>query len=138
MKTIYKVNYVKSLPFETLIGKTVKKVSENKDNGELHFKTNDGTYCMSHKQECCEDVELIDVIGGDLDELVGNQIVDVERVVNDTNETGKGRDKLYHSWTFINIKTKLGVTTLRWYSSTSGAYSVDVNLWETQRVNVKE
>ena len=59
---------------EELKGKVLEEV---RDTGydELYFYTVDGdTYRMNHEQDCCEHVELEDIIG-DLDDLIGEPIL---------------------------------------------------------------
>ena len=71
-----------------LLGKTLANV-ENRDNEELIFTTTEGkTYKLFHSQDCCESVNIEDIIG-DLNDLVGSPLTMAEEVTH-TNENPDG------------------------------------------------
>ena len=99
---------------------------------------------MWHEQDCCEGVMLDDVCG-DLDDLIGSEILEAEEVSNDefereweskfnvTTDYGskKSEDGDYfpesHTWTFYKIGTLKGSVTLRWFGESNGYYSESVD-----------
>lgn len=101
-----------------LIGKVAISVS-NESNQELVFELENGqTATFFHEQQCCESVEIEEVIG-DLDDLVGSEILQAEYVMkSDTSET----------WTFYKFATIKGSVTVRWYGESNGYYSETVHL----------
>ena len=96
--------------FQKLVGQTLAAV-ENKNNEELIFtiETLIGQkprYKLYHRQECCEQVEIVD-IEGDLADLVGTPIRMAE-IVARSDGTDAG------TWTFYKLATIKGYVTIRW------------------------
>lgn len=93
---------------------------------EVHFIRGDGRrYVMGHDQDCCERVDLVELVG-DLDDLVGQPILDAyeeskEAEAPDADESG--------TWTFYRIATIKGTVTLRWLGQSNGYYSESVDVW---------
>jgi hypothetical protein len=139
--------YVK---IEEFAGLTFSEVYRDKepadDNDRLVFITNTGLrFEMSHSQNCCEHVYLEDICG-DLEDLVGEPIVEAEEVVSrncdidDEDPEARARAALLiaaedeglsddsMTWTFYKLRTRKGEVTLRWYGSSNGYYSESVDL----------
>ena len=119
-------DYVK---FEDLMGKTLTSIVRAEDDDHLIFTTESGEkYAMYHSQDCCEHVYIEDVCG-DLDDLIGEPILEAEEVTH-RDETPEGislpgHDDSY-TWTFYKLATKKGFVTLRWFGSSNGYYSESV------------
>ncbi len=91
-------------------------------------------YELYHEQECCENVELEEIVG-DLRDLLNSEILGANIVTNPDCNSEEGdedgdyeddEDDYYdysYTWTFYNIKTWKGYVTLRWYVESSGWYS---------------
>ena len=109
------------LNVEVLLGKTLTKI-EKKDNAELFFHTTDGEiYKMYHEQNCCESVEIEEVVG-DLEDLVGSPITMAE----ETSQEGES-DWGSQTWTFYKFATNNGYVTIRWLGESNGYYSESVD-----------
>lgn len=96
-------------------------------NDALVFICDDGTiFEMSHSQDCCESVNIDDIVG-DLEDLIGSPIVEAEEVSECTS--------LYESetWTFYKIGTLKGGVHIRWYGTSNGYYSEDVYFGEKEK-----
>lgn len=112
---------------ELLLGKTFTSIDKSLD--EIIFKVSDTeSYRMYHSQDCCEIVQ-IDDINGDLDDLIGSQILmSDERVSNDA----QGGQKTYvddsFTWTFYKLATKKGYVDIRWFGQSNGYYSQSVSV----------
>lgn len=121
---------------KTLIGKTLKSVDVASDNSEVIFTCSDGSaYKMFHSQDCCEEVWLDDVIGDDLQSLVGSEILIAEvRTNNDESTKPKKEDAYIGSvtWTFYELGSHGGRVTLRWCGTSNGYYSEDVDFIQIQ------
>jgi hypothetical protein len=114
---------------EDLKGKILLDCKKIK-NEEIHFQISKcKTLIMYHKNDCCENVYIEDICG-DLNDLIGSEILDARE---DTNSTDKPLQEYHDSytWTFYNIITAKGKVTIRWYGESNGYYSESVNFkWE--------
>lgn len=116
---------------ESLINKTLSSIKRTGDI-EIEFITTGGeVYKMFHYQDCCEYVSIED-IAGDLDDLVGEPILQAEEVTNSDNPKSETIDEsVYqdesHTWTFYKLATIKGSVTIRWYGSSNGYYSEGVD-----------
>lgn len=113
----------------TFIGKTFTDIQGAKNGSDsIVFKTSTEVYVMYHWQECCEEVELIDVCGDSAD-LLETPIVEAYVEQNETPD-----DKTYvvghdhETWTFYRLRTIKGVVTLRWKGESNGYYSESVDI----------
>jgi hypothetical protein len=117
---------------EYLLGKTVTKIVsgdlyEDKP-GELVFHLDNGARLrMYHEQDCCESVYLEDVVG-DLDDLVGTPILEAECARSKDLQPGQEKPYDGFTWTFYKIGTNKGSVTLRWYGTSNGYYSEEMDI----------
>lgn len=91
-------------------------------------------YAFFHYQDCCESVEIDDIVG-DLDDLVGSPLLMAEKVTNsgygdeddwpDTLEKPKYLESW--TWTFYKFATMKGRVTVRWFGTSNGYYSESVS-----------
>ena len=100
------------------------------DHDEIVFTTVDGeVYKMLHVQDCCESV-YIESIVGDLEDLVGEEILRAEESTNlfDVlrNTEQEYSDESY-TWTFYKFATRKGYVDVRWYGTSNGYYSEGVD-----------
>jgi hypothetical protein len=110
---------------EQMIGKTFVSVTATNDS--LRFKQEDGTgFLFQHFQDCCESVEIEDIIG-DLSDLENSPILQAKEVSNEDTPP-KTKNEESYTWTFYNFATAKGYVTVRWYGSSNGYYSEGVNL----------
>jgi hypothetical protein len=113
---------------DVLLGKTLKSVTKPNVE-ELVFVTDEGeVYKMVHSQDCCESVSIDDICG-DLQDLVGEPILEASEEVSGENPPGIEVRKYQDSftWTFYKIGTRKGSVTIRWYGESNGYYSESVN-----------
>lgn len=110
-----------------LKGKTLSSVSGGVGDDSIEFRTTDGeTYLMYHEQDCCESVSIQDIVG-DLQDLVGSEILLAEEV---TGESPVDFDDKYmdsYSWTFYKFATLKGYVDIRWLGESNGYYSEGVS-----------
>ena len=119
--------YDKFCNVNVLMGKTLSSITGDIGCYEIVFKTTDGeTYKMYHEQNCCECVNVEDIVG-DLQDLVGSPILLAEVV--DGENPADFDDKYYDSytWTFYKFATIKGYVDIRWFGSSNGYYSEDVS-----------
>ena len=125
----------------SIIGKNFDEISNGKEGDkELIFTTSDNKkYLMSHRQDCCEIVEVEDIIG-DLKDLMGSPILLAEETSSEENPVGfiipeYVKDEKYDwrggfSWTFYKLATIKGYVTIRWSGTSNGCYSESVDFEE--------
>jgi hypothetical protein len=115
--------------FSELKGKVVTKVEGEEGNSHLNFYTNDGhKYSMYHEQDCCESV-YVESIVGDLEDLVGEEILVAEESSAGENPIDAKVSEYQESftWTFYKLATRKGYVDIRWYGESNGYYSESVS-----------
>lgn len=114
-----------------LLHKILTKIEvEERWKGHVTFTTTNGEqYKMYHAQDCCERVYLEDVVG-DFDDLIGSPIGRAEKRTSGEPEPGQSppedRDTA-ETWTYYELATNKGSVTLRWFGSSNGYYSTEVD-----------
>lgn len=127
----------KEVPFEELRGKVLTKIDGMEPRSEeIIFTAEDGSvYKMYHEQECCECVDVEDVYG-DVDDLIGSEILLAEEVVHDNEwpdevESPNSWKPESFTWTFYKLATRKGFVDIRWYGESNGCYSESVDFIQT-------
>jgi hypothetical protein len=109
---------------ENFQGKTFIKVDVDKKNDCIYFFIDEVVgYKMYHEQDCCENVYIKD-ISGDLEDLVGSEIIMAECETNSKGDNTYGS----HTWTFYRLATAKGYVTISFYGSSNGYYSEGVSI----------
>jgi hypothetical protein len=114
--------------FSILVGKTLTECIVGGDT--IDFVCDNGERFQSyHDQNCCESVDVEDVIG-DIADIVGSPILVAKEVANDlppkTHEGTYSYTDESATWTFYKIDTAKGGVTIRWYGHSNGYYSESV------------
>jgi hypothetical protein len=122
------MKYYRSASISDLTGKILVKIEGGTDTDSLTFICTDGSkYKMYHIQSCCENVTLQEIIG-ELNDLIGDPILNAEEV---SSEYEPALDDEYKpesfTWTFYKLATRKGYVTLRWYGTSNGYYSENVD-----------
>lgn len=124
-----------------LIGKTLVSYEQTEDT--LNFIGDDGAnYLFYHNQDCCELVQINDVVG-DLNDLLNSPILKAEVVVHEddmfpdgvTLAGGLTMDDS-STWTFYKFATIKGYVDVRWIGLSNGYYSESVTFRVDDPVNV--
>ena len=118
--------------FETLKGAVLTEISGlSEGSDEVTFTTYEGKqYFMYHSQDCCENVQIEDIIG-DVDDLLNSPILEAEEVTSTENPEGVTKEyQDSFTWTFYKLGTIKGHVTIRWYGESNGYYSESVNFRE--------
>lgn len=117
------------MDISVLKGKTLKSIDVDNDKSEIIFTTDNGRhYKMNHRQDCCEDVTIDEIIG-DLNNLIGTPILSAREDTN-SKDNPKEENDTSHTWTFYNLATTKGYVTIRWYGTSNGYYSEGVDFYE--------
>lgn len=112
-----------NVDFEVLAGKQLQGIALFDDEVIFYF-TGAEEYKLYHSQDCCEYVYLEDVVGNVFDLLHG-PIVLAEEVSSDRPALDNSDES--HTWTFYKLATNRGSVTLRFYGTSNGYYSEEVD-----------
>ena len=115
--------------FSELVGKTIVEIIGGRGDDELTIRCSDGTeYRQYHSQDCCESVDIDDIIG-DIADVIGSPVIVAEESSSDANPEGVTPPEYQDSftWTFYKIDTAKGGITIRWYGASNGYYSERVD-----------
>lgn len=120
-----------SQSIDVLLGKTLTRIAGNVGDRALEFATSDGAlYRMYHKQDCCEQVYVEDIIG-ELVDLIDSPITMAEESTSGDNPPVDPEYPDYRpgsfTWTFYKLATIKGYVTIRWYGESNGYYSESVD-----------
>lgn len=117
--------------FEDMLHKRYKSV-KNIDNAELVFEEeNTGRiFKFYHDQDCCETVELVDVVG-DLSDLEGVDLLEAEEI-SSNGPKPTGYDPEDYIWTFYRFSTIKGSVTVRWAGGLPSYYSLSVDFSDSE------
>lgn len=123
----------KETDISELKGKTLTAIyGLEKDSEFVAFYASDGSvYKMKHTRDCCESVEIDDVCGN-VEDLIGSEIVVAEANSNSKEEGAQPKhksDKSY-TWTFYKLATMKGYVDIRWYGESNGYYSEAVEFYK--------
>ena len=111
------------------IGKTFVKVSGSVGSDGMMFETAQGErFMFAHSQDCCERVDINDIVG-DLQDLVGEPLLVAEEVQGETPVDFVERDHESVTWTFYKFATRKGYVDVRWLGESNGYYSESVDLF---------
>jgi len=100
-----------------------------KGSDRLTIELFSGNLVLEHQQDCCERVTIED-FEGDIEDLLGHQLVSAEEVVEGTGKNQRGKTpKCADSttWTFYKFRTTGGDLWIRWLGESNGYYSESVH-----------
>lgn len=114
----------KLIEMDFLKSKILKEIVVDKwNNDKIYFITdNDEVIKMYHEQDCCESVEIEEIIG-DLKDLINSPILMSECETNYVKNSFESK-----TWTFYKLATIKGYVTIRWCGKSNGYYSEEVDL----------
>ena len=116
---------MKFVDVSILKGKILKDI-KIEGNENIFFIDEDGIeYEMFHDYDCCENVYIEDICG-DINNLIGSEIIMAEEVINRNLSPLNEFDESY-TWTFYKFATVKGYVTIRWYGESNGYYSERVD-----------
>ena len=122
--------------FEQLLGKHLASIESDLDSGEIEgsneliFTLSSGEqYKMWHEQDCCEEV-YIESIVGEINDVLGS-VITMAEVVTSNEELLDAKPQCIgdesFTWTFYKLGTCKGSVTIRWYGTSNGYYSEEVD-----------
>jgi len=115
--------------FKVLLGKTITSVLNLEQGSEsIQINCSDGSvYRMSHVQDCCESIRLVEITG-DVNDIIGQEIFIAEE---SCLEEPHNSEEL---WTFYKLATIKGYLDLRWQGTSTGYYSMSVDFEEVPHI----
>lgn len=120
-------DYKKRTEFSNLVGHTLTEVvGAEAGSDEIRFVSARGdVFRQTHLQDCCESVNVAEVIG-DLDSIIGHEIVEAREESNNDNPPHEKYNESW-TWTFYTIRTNRGTVVIRWLGESNGYYSESVD-----------
>lgn len=106
-----------------MIGKTFVTVNKVNDEKIVFTADNGDHYTFYHYQDCCETVEIKDIVG-ELSDLEGAPMLEAEEVTKE-EEPSNSYDS--QTWTFYKFGTIKGHVNISWLGSSNGYYSERVD-----------
>ena len=113
-----------------MVGKTFTRVYGGVGDGEMVFENDTERYVFTHDQNCCESVDINDVVG-DLEDLVGEPLLMAEEVSGYIGPEPEYADS--YTYTFYKFATRRGYVDVRWLGESNGYYSESVDLHYVQK-----
>jgi len=107
-----------------MLGQTFTVVKQPSPD-EIHFENAAVRYVLYHAQDCCEVVEIEEIIG-DLTDLEGWPLL-IAREDSNRDDEPRDDDAESYTWTFYNFATYKGYVTIRFYGTSNGYYSEEVS-----------
>jgi hypothetical protein len=121
---------------ELMKGKTFVKVEGSVGSGEMLFVTAEGErFLFAHMQDCCETVDINDIVG-DLQDLVGEPLLIAEEVSGEVPADAEHYESF--TYTFYKFATRKGYVDVRWLGESNGYYSESVELFVSGLAVAKE
>lgn len=117
--------------FADMVGRVCTAIIGDEGSDELvfFFDLDGWKMTMYHERDCCETVEIEDIVG-DLNDLLLTPILKAE-VAESDDPPPAGRDPDSHTWTFYKLATAKGYVDIRWFGESNGYYSEGVSVnWE--------
>ena len=110
---------------EQIVGAKIKSVEGLEINSsDVKIVTDKGTLTLHHIYECCEEVCVEDISGGDPKDLIGS-------TVSEFRESSSYDESSCGTWTFYHIVTSNVDITIRWLGTSNGYYSESVDVeWD--------
>ena len=107
--------------------KSVTGLEEESDVVVLSFE--DGaTITMQHHQDCCEMVYLEDFeVSGVSDDMSGATLHSWHVDSSSIRPSKDAKSEDCDEWTFYNVRTSKGSLWMRWFGTSNGYYSTDVD-----------
>lgn len=124
----------RSFTFARLAGKRIAKtVGKVGDRHFLLYLEGDRVVYLYHPQDCCESVDLADIVG-DMADLQGAVVVSAEVTTNKTTNSSVAKST---QLTYYNIQTNKGYIQLMWFGSSNGYYSSEVDCLLIKGADIK-
>ena len=110
---------------EDMRGKVFTRVTGSVGGNTLVFENASERFVFFHAQDCCESVDINDIVG-DLEDLVGEPLVIAEEVRGATEPDVEHYES--YTYTFYKFATRKGYVDVRWLGESNGYYSESVSL----------
>lgn len=110
-----------------MVGQTFTKVTADRD--AIYFENKKVKYMFFHEQDCCETVEVEEIIG-DLEDLQDWPLL-VAREDSNVDFPAPSNNEESFTWTFYNFATYKGWVTVRFLGVSNGYYSESVTCMKT-------
>ena len=119
------MDWESSARIEDMRGKVFTRVTGSVGGDTLVFENASERFVFFHYQDCCESVDINDIVG-DLEDLVGDPLLIAEEVSGATEPDVEHYQS--YTYTFYKFATRKGYVDVRWLGESNGYYSESVSL----------
>ena len=119
------MDWESSAKIEDMRGKVFTRVFGSVGGDTLVFENASERFVFFHHQDCCERVDINDIVG-DLQDLVGEPLLIAEEVSGATEPDEEHYES--YTYTFYKFATRKGYVDVRWLGESNGYYSESVSL----------
>lgn len=124
------MNEYKYLDISVLKDKRILSILDKRSDGYIKFETDNGSYIMQHRQDCCESVSINKIVG-DFQSLVGKKIISANDIIG-KDKPVECEDPEYYdesfTWSTFILKAKGVEVKIIWYGTSNGWYSEGVDI----------
>jgi hypothetical protein len=125
-RTSYRGDEIYEPKISDMVGFVFTQVLVEED--KMEFICPEGKFVFFHDQDCCEKVEIEDLVG-DIADLCGVPLLKAEEVSNETPSDHQfDYEPDSYTWTFYKFATRKGYVDVRWLGTSNGYYSEKVDL----------
>jgi hypothetical protein len=112
----------------SMVGRTFVRVEGSVGDQEMLFVADNGEkFLFTHFQDCCESVDINDIVG-DLQDLVGEPLLIAEQVDGEVPADWDDEYTESYTFTFYKFATRKGYVDVRWLGESNGYYGEGVDL----------
>lgn len=109
-----------------IIGLVPVDIEVDEENIKMTFESGERAH-WCHHQDCCESVEIVDIIG-DFQDLIGHPLLVAEERT-DCDEPSPHAYSESYTWTFYTFRNIGGSVDVRWLGESNGYYSESVDMY---------
>lgn len=114
--------------FDEMIGRVPVRIDGAVGDDLMTFVMSDGSvFRFLHRQDCCENVAIEEIVGDPTDLLLGAPLSEAEEVDSSGAPAQPGDG---YTWTFYKFGSASGTLTVRWLGTSNGYYSESVEYEE--------
>lgn len=118
----------KLVNFNVLIGEVLTSITKSKEQIFIATQSNK-MFVMEHQQDCCESVDIHEILG-DANDVIGLPIIKAEELESSKHVDAVDESADSFTWTYYELATEKGRYVVKWFGSSNGYYSETPSLYQ--------